>query len=96
MLAMLGIDVNRKGWRGGRGQPCEKPDCPRRACPFVPLWKRRECEILDILHQAKKNFQVLIKDVHPDVSKTGGTQATALISVWKRVRVAFRKKGYEL
>jgi hypothetical protein len=82
-LLRLGIDV-----RVGTGTPGYKAH--RR-----PLWKRRECDILDVLAQARENYLRGVKSHYPD---RGGNPEilSAVVRAWQKVKKAFTRRGYEI
>lgn len=75
------------------GVPCYLPQCPRRKRTLKTLWKREECEILDVLHDARNRYRTRLKELHPD---KGGTNAetAALNEVWSRIKCIFKRRGY--
>lgn len=96
-LLALGIDVrkSKSECKARRGQPCEKPDCPRRASRHVTFWKRSDAEIYEALHAARRAYRERVKQLHPDKGGDGRDMGE-LAQMWLRIQRTFAAHGYSL
>ena len=90
LLSQIGVDAHVQ-----RGTPCNRADCPRRGSKQLPLWKRPDGEIVDVLKFARTNYLKLVKRHHPDAGGKASDMAK-INFIWSRIVRIFSKHGYQL
>lgn len=104
LLVQLGMHDSRSKQKQ-MGRPCHLDNCPRRRnVGKGNIWALPECEILEILANARTLYRARRKQLHPDslgitsqAHKEAATQEFVRVTaLWARIQKIFAAHGYTL